>query len=139
MTAKRPQRCRRQCEDFVDGSVRCKRPLDAMVIGDLIPDAEDTGIKASLGVKEASTVRRLVAQVRARGVGVVFITHNSHHALSVGDRIAVLIKGSMAAKFSRGREKTRLEVLNLMAGGEEMESLQSEFGAAQRRRFLIGL
>lgn len=67
---------------------------------------------------------RLVDQVRARGVGVVYITHNSHHALSVGDRFAVLIQGSMAAKFSRG-EKTRLEVLNLMAGGEEMESLQS--------------
>lgn len=80
---------------------------------------------SALGVKEAGTVLRLIGQVRARGVAVVLITHNAHHALSVGDRFAILIQGAMATSFLRG-ERSRIEVLNLMAGGEEMESLQLE-------------
>ena len=35
---------------------------------------------AALGVKEAGVVLRYIAQARARGLGVVFITHNVHHA-----------------------------------------------------------
>src|SRR5436305_3912946 len=35
---------------------------------------------AALGVKEAGVVLRYVAQARARGLGVSFITHNPHHA-----------------------------------------------------------
>jgi simple sugar transport system ATP-binding protein len=56
---------------------------------------------------------------------VIFITHNANHALSVGDRFVVLIHGSVVAEFRRG-EKSRGEVIALMAGGEEMESLEVE-------------
>jgi simple sugar transport system ATP-binding protein len=49
----------------------------------------------------------------------VFITHNATHALTVGDRFSVLIQGRVAARFLRG-QKTREEVLNLMAGGEQV-------------------
>lgn len=77
---------------------------------------------AALGVKEAGIVLRLVARARAQGVGVILITHNAHHAMTIGDQFAVLIKGSLAARWRRG-EKTREEVLNLMAGGEELEEL----------------
>jgi len=80
---------------------------------------------SSLGVREAATVLRLITQAKARGVGVIFITHNAHHALKVGDRFTVLIHGQVAADFRRG-DKTREEVLNLMAGGEELESLELE-------------
>ncbi|MCX5496508.1 ATP-binding cassette domain-containing protein [Kaistia dalseonensis] len=80
---------------------------------------------SALGVKEAGVVLRLMDQARARGVGIVFITHNAHHALSIGDRFTVLIQGEVAAQFLRG-QKSREEVLNLMAGGEELESLGLE-------------
>jgi simple sugar transport system ATP-binding protein len=53
---------------------------------------------------------------------VILITHNAHHAMTIGDQFAVLIQGSLAARWRRG-EKTREEVLNLMAGGEELEEL----------------
>jgi simple sugar transport system ATP-binding protein len=82
---------------------------------------------SALGVKEAGVVLRLMDQARARGIGIVFITHNAHHALSIGDRFTVLIQGAVAAQFVRG-EKTREEVINLMAGGEELESLELELG-----------
>ena len=80
---------------------------------------------SALGVKESAVVLRLMLQAKAQGVGIVFITHNAHHAMTVGDKFIVLIQGQVAARFSRG-EKTSSEVLNLMAGGEQMEDLANE-------------
>jgi len=78
---------------------------------------------SALGVREASVVLRLIQQAKSRGIAVVFITHNAHHAMSVGDRFTVLIQGRVAEQFRRG-ERSREELLNLMAGGRELESLQ---------------
>jgi simple sugar transport system ATP-binding protein len=83
---------------------------------------------AALGVKEAGVVLRLVRQAKSRGVAIVFITHNAHHAITIGDRFTVLIHGAVAAQFARG-ERSREDMLNLMAGGEELESLQVELEA----------
>lgn len=80
---------------------------------------------SALGVKEAGVVLKLIQQAKAQGVAIVFITHNAHHALTVGDRFTVLIHGAVAAQFGRG-ERSREELLNLMAGGEELESLEME-------------
>lgn len=76
---------------------------------------------AALGVKESKIVIDLIKTARAQGIALVFITHNATHALSVGDRFTVLIQGRVASQFKRG-EKTREEVLNLMAGGEDFDS-----------------
>ena len=76
---------------------------------------------AALGVKESKIVIDLIKKARADGIALVFITHNATHAMSVGDRFTVLMQGRVAAKFLRG-EKTREEVLNLMAGGEQFET-----------------
>ena len=46
--------------------------------------------------------------------------------MAVGDDFAVLIQGKVAAQFHRG-EKSREEVLNLMAGGEQMADLERDF------------
>ena len=75
----------------------------------------------ALGVKESKIVIDLISKARADGIALVFITHNATHALQVGDRFTVLIQGLAAAKFLRG-EKSREEVLNLMAGGEQFEA-----------------
>ena len=77
---------------------------------------------SALGVKEASIVLKQIDVARARGLGVVFITHNASHALSIGDRFTVLIHGRVAAAWSRG-ERSRNEVLDLMAGGEIVDDL----------------
>ena len=74
---------------------------------------------SALGVKESAYVLKLMLTARDAGVGLVFITHNARHAMAVGDDFTVLIQGKVAAQFVKG-EKTREEVLNLMAGGEEM-------------------
>ena len=80
---------------------------------------------SALGVKEAGVVLRLIKQAKAQGIAIVFITHNAYHALTVGDRFTVLIHGAVAADFARG-ERSREDLLNLMAGGEELESLQAD-------------
>ena len=50
------------------------------------------------------------------------------HALTVGDHFAVLIRGALAADYRKG-EKTREEIIDLMAGGETMAELEAEIQA----------
>ena len=83
---------------------------------------------AALGVKEATHVLRIVFEAKRRGLAVIFITHNVMHAMTVGDHFAVLIKGAKAADFRRG-EKSREEITDLMAGGEQMAELEAEIAA----------
>lgn len=79
---------------------------------------------AALGVRESAIVLRLIETVRARNVGVIFITHNAYHAYSVGTEFLVLRRGETLAKFSKS-EKPIEEVIELMAGGAELRSLLS--------------
>ena len=69
---------------------------------------------------------RFINHAKSQGVGVVFITHNAHHAMSAGDRFVVLIQGHVAASFRQG-EKSSVEVLSLMAGGEQLDNVAGEF------------
>jgi simple sugar transport system ATP-binding protein len=50
------------------------------------------------------------------------------HALAVGDHFAVLIRGQLAANFRKG-EKSREEITDLMAGGEDMAELEAQITA----------
>lgn len=86
---------------------------------------------SALGVKEASETLKLIMRAKERGVAVVFITHNAQHALAVGDRFVVLIHGQVAASFRRG-ERTKAELLNLMAGGEEFQDMELELQSMRR-------
>ena len=80
---------------------------------------------AALGVKEAGVVLRYIAQARARGLGVIFITHNVHHAYPIGDRFTMLNRGRSYGTYTKA-EITREEVVSMMAGGEELTQLTHE-------------
>ena len=86
---------------------------------------------SALGVKQASKVLRYIAQARNRGLGVIFITHNVHHAYPIGDAFTLLKRGTSLGSW-RKEDITREEVLNMMAGGEEMASLDAELAEFQR-------
>ena len=64
---------------------------------------------AALGVKQAAAVLEYIRRARERGVGIVVITHNPHHALAVGNRFVVLRQGAVCADY--GREEVRVEEL----------------------------
>lgn len=80
---------------------------------------------SALGVKQASVVLRYIMQARERGLGVVFITHNPHHAYPVGDRFLLLNRGHSLGLFAKS-EIAREELVRLMAGGSELEQLTHE-------------
>jgi len=80
---------------------------------------------SALGVKQASMVLRYIAQAKARGLGVIFITHNVHHAFPVGDKFTLLNRGRSLGNFAKA-EVTRERILEMMAGGKELDALEAE-------------
>jgi simple sugar transport system ATP-binding protein len=80
---------------------------------------------AALGVKQSANVLRIIARARDKGISVIFITHNVHHAYPVGDSFTLLNRGRSMGTFKRS-EISRDEVLNMMAGGQEMQDLMAE-------------
>jgi simple sugar transport system ATP-binding protein len=80
---------------------------------------------SALGVKQAGRVLRYIAAARDRGVGVIFITHNPHHAFPIGDRFVILNRGRLKGSWQKG-EITRDELVHEMSGGAELEQLAHE-------------
>lgn len=80
---------------------------------------------AALGVKEAGVVLRYIARAREQGLGVIFITHNVHHAWAIGDRFSLLSHGRSEGTFLK-EETSREQVISLMAGGAALDELEHE-------------
>jgi simple sugar transport system ATP-binding protein len=80
---------------------------------------------SALGVKQSAIVLRHILRARAKGLAVIFITHNVQHALPVGDKFTILSHGRSAGEFKRG-EVGIDELLSLMGGGAELSELSSE-------------
>jgi simple sugar transport system ATP-binding protein len=80
---------------------------------------------SALGVRQAGVVLKYIVQARDRGLGVIFITHNPHHAYPVGDRFLLLKRGRSLGDFGKS-EISRDEMTGLMAGGVELEELAHE-------------
>jgi simple sugar transport system ATP-binding protein len=80
---------------------------------------------SALGVKQSGIVLRYIVQARERGVGVIFISHNPHHAYPVGDRFVILNRGKLQGSWKRG-EISRDELVQMMAGGAELDQLTHE-------------
>jgi simple sugar transport system ATP-binding protein len=80
---------------------------------------------SALGVKQAGVVLKYIAQARDRGLAVVFITHNPHHAFPVGDRFLLLKRGTSIGEFAKDTI-TIEEMTRLMAGGAELDDLMHE-------------
>jgi simple sugar transport system ATP-binding protein len=80
---------------------------------------------SALGVKQAGVVLKYILQARDRGVAVIFITHNPHHAYPVGDRFVILNRGQSLGTFEKAG-LDRQELVRLMAGGRELAELEHE-------------
>ena len=83
---------------------------------------------AALGVKQSGVVLKYISRAaQDSGVGVVFITHNPHHAFMVGHSFAILSRGEIDLRAKRN-ELSVDDLIYRMAGGAELESLQHELG-----------
>jgi ABC-type sugar transport system, ATPase component len=80
---------------------------------------------AALGVRQSGVVLRQIAAARDAGLGVVFITHNPHHAYLVGDHFVILKRGERV--LDKRRDEVALDELTAeMAGGRELAELSHE-------------
>ena len=80
---------------------------------------------SALGVKQSGVVLKYIKAARDRGLGVIFITHNPHHAYPVGDRFMILNRGRSMGNFAKD-ELSRDELVRMMAGGAELDQLTHE-------------
>jgi simple sugar transport system ATP-binding protein len=80
---------------------------------------------AALGVKQSGVVLKYTAAARDAGLGVVFITHNPHHAYLVGNHFVILKLGQAVLDKKRS-EVTLDELTRQMAGGDELTELSHE-------------
>jgi simple sugar transport system ATP-binding protein len=80
---------------------------------------------AALGVKQSGVVLKYTAAARDAGLGVVFITHNPHHAHLVSNHFVILKLGQ--AVLDKKRSEVALdELTRQMAGGDELTELSHE-------------
>ncbi|QII06875.1 sugar ABC transporter ATP-binding protein [Rhodococcoides fascians A25f] len=80
---------------------------------------------AALGVKQSGMVLRYVSAAREQGFGVVFITHNPHHAYLVGNHFVLLNRGRQTLDCAY--DDISLDDLTTeMAGGDELATLTDE-------------
>jgi simple sugar transport system ATP-binding protein len=85
---------------------------------------------AALGVKQSGVVLKYITAAKEAGFGVVFITHNPHHAHMVGDHFVLLNRGQQ--KLDCTYDDITLEHLTQeMAGGDELEALSHELRGAK--------
>jgi simple sugar transport system ATP-binding protein len=80
---------------------------------------------AALGVKQSCNVLKLIHTARARGISVIFITHNVHHAYPIGDSFTLLNRGQSMGTFAK-EEVAKEALLDMMAGGAEIQGLVAE-------------
>ncbi|MEH6443736.1 MAG: ATP-binding cassette domain-containing protein [Oceanospirillaceae bacterium] len=86
---------------------------------------------AALGVKQSANVLKVVARARSRGLAVILITHNVHHAFPVADRFTLLNRGKSLGTWLKSDVK-REDILEMMAGGQELENLEAELAEFAR-------
>jgi len=80
---------------------------------------------AALGVKQSGVVLKYISAAREAGLGVIFITHNPHHAYLVGDHFTILRQGALELSAPRA-ELTLDDLTHHMAGGVELDALKHE-------------
>jgi len=91
---------------------------------------------AALGVKQAGIVLHYIVQAKRRGLGVIFITHNPNHAYPVADHFVILRRGRVLADYQK-EELPQDELMNLMAGGEDLVKLQQELAQLESKPILV--
>ena len=85
---------------------------------------------AALGVKQSGVVLKYVTKMRDSGLGVIFITHNPHHAYLVGNHFVILKLGRLV--LDAHRDEISLDQLTAeMAGGQELAELSHELRGSE--------
>ena len=93
---------------------------------------------SSLTLSETERLMQVVADLRASGVGVVYISHRLDEIERLADRVVVLRDGRNAGELARG-EVTRDRVVQMMVGRDLDPSYVGRAAASQSCMELRGL
>ena len=74
---------------------------------------------------QAAMVLKFVVEARLRGLAVILISHNIHHAYPVGDVFTLLNRGRNRGTFGKA-EITRDDIVAIMSGGEDLRAVEAE-------------
>jgi len=77
---------------------------------------------AALGVLQTGRVLDVIRRVRARGVAVVFISHNMTHVLEVADRVEVLRLGRRIAQMDAAQASIE-DLVGAMTGALDSQGV----------------
>jgi rhamnose transport system ATP-binding protein len=90
---------------------------------------------ASLGPLDVSRLESLVAQLSARGVAIIYVSHRLAEVLRLADRITVLRDGQLVATLSAA-EVTERQLVRLMIGRDVERAVPTSLpeDAAERLR-----
>lgn len=80
---------------------------------------------AALTVKETERLFQFIRDLRARGVGIIYITHRLEEIFRIADRVTVLRDGRYVATYSIG-EVTMDDLIRLMVGRHLDEKFPKE-------------
>ena len=120
-----PRRGRARSASLSGGERQCVAIARAVFFGARVLILDEP--TAALGVKQSGVVLRYITAAKEQGFGVIFITHNPHHAYMVGDHFVLLNRGRQ--KLDCTYDEIDLEHLTQeMAGGNELEALSHELG-----------
>jgi fructose transport system ATP-binding protein len=78
---------------------------------------------AALGVRETGQVLKLVRDLRARGLGIILISHNMPNVFEVADRIHIQRLGRCAGVITP-KSHTPAEAVAIMTGAVTLEASQ---------------
>jgi monosaccharide-transporting ATPase len=78
---------------------------------------------ASLDANETELLFRILRDLKARGIAIIFITHFLDQVYRIADRISVLRNGRLVGSAATA-EMPRLKLISLMLGRELMETEQ---------------
>ena len=82
----------------------------------------------ALGVHQAAMVLKFIIEARMRGLAVIFISHNIHHAYPVGDTFTLLNRGRNRGTYAKS-DISRDEVVSIMSGGEDLKAVEAEIAS----------
>jgi ribose transport system ATP-binding protein len=93
---------------------------------------------AALSPKEVDTLFATIADIKAQGVGIVYISHKLEEVKRIGDRITVLRDGQAVATLP-AREADLQQVISLMIGKSLVHRSDSSMHAAKERPVLMAV
>lgn len=79
---------------------------------------------AVLTPQETNELFQIIDELKSTGTSVIFISHKLREVIRVGDRITVMRKGEVVARYLRG-EATEIDIARAMIGRQDVQLLQN--------------